>query len=144
MGRIRPGQSLHDQLYVPVTTDDPLQTEAKLGVALALHGLVADLLRGLQEGVEDDEEGGELALELGAPGDQLLVQRQLDLNKMNESNLKFPIFILQIPIHWKHLNYFQVLGGNFSLKTFYSLHLPHHISENESLASRKNGNNLSK
>ena len=56
-----------------MATDDPLQTEAKLGVALALHGLVADLLRGLQEGVEDDEEGGELALELGAPGDQLLV-----------------------------------------------------------------------
>ena len=65
-----------------MATDDPLQTEAKLGVALALHGLVADLLRGLQEGVEDDEEGGELTLELGAPGDQLLVQRQLNLTKM--------------------------------------------------------------
>ena len=65
-----------------MATDDPLQTEAKLGVALALHGLVADLLRGLQEGVEADQEGGELTLELGAPGDQLLVQRQLNLTKM--------------------------------------------------------------
>ena len=78
----QPGESLHDELHVPVATYDPLQTEAKLGVALALHGLVADLLRGLQEGVEYDKEGGELTLELGAPGDQLLVQRQLKLNKM--------------------------------------------------------------
>ena len=67
-----------------MTTNDPLQTEAELGVALALHGLVADLLRRLQEGVEDEEEGGELTLELGAPGDQLLVERQLNLNKMRK------------------------------------------------------------
>ena len=67
-----------------MTTNDPLQTEAELGVALALYGLIADLLRGLQEGVEDEEEGGELTLELGAPGDQLLVERQLNLNKMRK------------------------------------------------------------
>ena len=67
-----------------MTTNDPLQTEAELGVALALHGLIADLLRGLQEGVEDEEEGGELTLELGAPGDQLLIERQLNLNKMRK------------------------------------------------------------
>ena len=114
----QPGESLHDELHVPVTTDDPLQAEAEFGVALALHSLIADLLRGFQEGVEDHEEGGELSLELGAPGDQLLVQGQLDLTQDDKSNKKFPIFILQIPIHWKHLNYFQVLGGNFSLKTF--------------------------
>ena len=107
----QPGESLHDELHVPVTTDDPLQAEAEFGVALALHGLIADLLRGFQEGVEDHEEGGELSLELGAPGDQLLVQRQLKLKKKDDkSNMKFPIFLLQIPIHWDHLNYFRALG----------------------------------
>ena len=82
--RLRPCESFHDELDVPVPVHNPLQTDAKLGVALALHGLVADLLRGLQEGVEDEEEGGELTLELGAPGDQLLVERQLNLNKMRK------------------------------------------------------------
>ena len=60
-------------------TDDPLKAGAQLGLALALHGLVADLLGRLQEGVEDGEERSELGLELGTPGDQLLEERQLNL-----------------------------------------------------------------
>ena len=64
--------------------NDSLQTNSQLRVALTLHGLIANLLRRLEEGVEDCEEGSEVVLELAAPCHQLLVQWQLDLmeNKM--------------------------------------------------------------
>ena len=96
-----------------MTTHDSLQTEAELGVALALHGLVADLLRGLQEGVEDDEEGGELALELGAPGDQLLVERQLNLNKMIKVIKSFRYLYFKYQYIGMILKLFSSVGGNF-------------------------------
>ena len=59
----QPGESLHDELHVPVTTDDPLQAEAEFGVALALHGVVADLLRGLQEARERGDHRAQRGLE---------------------------------------------------------------------------------
>ena len=47
-----PGQRLENELHVPVPGDDPLQTEPHVRVALAFDGVVADLLRGLQEARE--------------------------------------------------------------------------------------------
>ena len=62
-----------------MTADNPLQAGAQLGVALALHGLVTDLLSGLQEGVEDGDQRCELGLEFVAPRNELLKERQLHL-----------------------------------------------------------------
>ena len=77
-----PGQCLEYELHVPVPGDDPLQTEPHVRVALALHGVVADLLRGLQEAREHGDHWAQRGLEPRAAADELLEQGDLNLRDM--------------------------------------------------------------
>ena len=74
-----PGQRLENELHVPVPGDDPLQTKPHVRVALALHSVVADLLRGLQEAREHSDHWAQRGLEPCAATDQFLKQGDLDL-----------------------------------------------------------------
>ena len=76
---VSPGQGLEYELHVPVSGDNPLQTEPHVRVALALHGVVADLLRGLQEARERGDHRAQRGLESWAAANQLLKQGDLNL-----------------------------------------------------------------
>lgn len=74
-----PGQCLHDQLHVPMSCHDPLQTGSKFWITLAVHSVVTNLLRCLQEPTEHCHQRGQLGLESRASADQFLEQRKLNL-----------------------------------------------------------------